>query len=218
LEDGKKIKRRLVTTVTDLTKVIGGVRNTVVWERDYANGDLAEAELAFFAEAEDGSSWLFGEYPEAYEDGKLAEAPAWIHGVKGAQAGLAMKASPRVGERSYAEGWGPEVGWSDRAKVVKTGQRVCVPAGCYENVLLIDEFSLDEPGAHQMKYYAPGVGNVRVEWSGKDPSKETLQLVKVVTLSPAALAKVRQEAIKLEGKGYKTSKAVYGTTEPLKQP
>lgn len=172
-------------------------------------------EVAFFAQSDDGDAWQFGEHPEAYENGKLVEAPVWISGVKGAQAGLAMKAQPRVSARSYAEGWGPDVGWSDRAKVAKTDQRTCVHAGCYSSVVLIDEFSADEPGAHQLKSYAPGVGNVKVGWSGNDPTKETLELVRVTHLGSAALAQARQYTLSLERHAYKISKAVYGTTAPM---
>jgi hypothetical protein len=38
---------RVVFTVTDLTKVIDGVRTIVVWDRDINEGQLEEAELAF---------------------------------------------------------------------------------------------------------------------------------------------------------------------------
>src|SRR5262249_31313742 len=66
--DGKK---RLDFIVTDLVKVVGGVRNVVVWDRDYTDGELVEAELAFFAQDDDGNVWHTGEYPEEYENGKF---------------------------------------------------------------------------------------------------------------------------------------------------
>ena len=85
IEDGERLGHTVTFVVTDLTKVIDGVRNVVVWERDYNEGVLVESELAFFAQADDGNVWHFGQYPEVYEGGKLIETPAWIHGVKGAQ-------------------------------------------------------------------------------------------------------------------------------------
>jgi hypothetical protein len=217
LEDGKRVAHRLVFTVTDLTKVIAGVRTLVIWDRDYSAGQLVETELAFFAQDKAGNVWELGEHPEAYEEGKLVESPTWIHRVKGARAGLSMKAEPRPGASSYSLGWGPAVGFNDRAKVRKVGRRMCVPLRCYEDVLVVAEFNPDEPGRYQLKYYARGVGNVRVGWEGaKDTSKETLALVKVVRLSPAALMKVRAEALKLEKNAYKISKEVYGRTPPAK--
>ncbi len=62
-------------TVTDLTKVVNGVRAVVVWDRDYASGELQETELAFFAQDNDGNVWHLGEYPEEYETGKACRTP-----------------------------------------------------------------------------------------------------------------------------------------------
>jgi hypothetical protein len=218
IEDGERIAHRVVFTVTDLTKVIAGVRNVVVWDRDYTAGQLEETELAFFAQADDGTIWHFGQYPEVYEEGELVEAPAWIHGIQNARAGITIKPDSRPGEPSYSQGWGPAVGWSDRARVYRTGQKTCVRAGCYSGVLVTDEFSLDEPGAHQLKYYAPGVGLVRVGWAGNDPTKETLELVKIARCSPRELANLRERALKLERNAYRISKSVYARTAPMEKP
>jgi hypothetical protein len=170
-DDGERIRRRVVSTVTDLTKVVSGVEVRVVWDRDYDNGELVETELAFFAQDTTGNVWLLGEYPEEYEDGEFEKAPAWIEGIKGARAGLAMKAEPRLGTPSYAQGFAPApLYWDDRARVYKTGVRTCVPVGCYENVLVMEEFERRKPGAFQLKYYAPDVGGVRV--AGGVPRKK----------------------------------------------
>src|SRR4051794_31883417 len=78
--DGERIKRKVVLTTTDLVKVLNGVRAVVNYELDYDEGELVEAELAFFGQADDGTVWHFGEYPEEYEDGKFIEAPTWLAG------------------------------------------------------------------------------------------------------------------------------------------
>ena len=216
-ESGEHVPHRVVSTVTDLTKVIDGVRTVVIWERDFIQGQLVEAELAFFAQDDDGTVWRLGEYPEEYEDGELDKAPTWLAGQQGAKAGIAMMATPVVGTPDYAQGLAPKVDWFDRGKVLKVGEQTCVPVDCYDNVLVIDEFTLAEPGAHQLKYYAPGVGNVRVGWSGDDPSQETLELVEAANLSAEDLGRVREEALKLEKNAYRISKGVYGRTPPLEQ-
>ena len=43
-DDGQRISRRVVSTVTDLSKEINGVNTVVVWERDYTEDELVEAE------------------------------------------------------------------------------------------------------------------------------------------------------------------------------
>jgi hypothetical protein len=218
--EGKlRMPHRVIFTVTDLTKEIGGVRSVVLWDRDYSQGELVEAEIAFFAQDKAGNVWQLGEYPEEYENGRIVASPLWIHGVQGARAGLTMKASPRLGTPSYSLGWGPAVGFTDRAKVLKMGERTCVPLKCYTNVLVTDEFNPDEPGKHQLKYYARGVGNVRVGWSGaKEDTKEVLVLVDIRRLGPEAMADARAQALRLEESAYKRRPAVYGRTPPAEDP
>ena len=136
-DDGERISRRVVSTVTDLTKEINGVNSVVVWERDYTEGELVEAELAFFAQDDYGNVWHMGEYPEEYENGEFDKAPGWLAGSKGATAGIAMRAEPRLKTPSYAQGYAPPpINWIDRGRVYKVGQKSCVPVKCYEDVVL----------------------------------------------------------------------------------
>jgi hypothetical protein len=217
-EDGERIQRAVVFTVTDLTKVIDGVRTVVTWDRDYTDGHLEEGELSFFAQDNDGAVWLLGEYPEEYDAGKIVKTPAWIAGIHGARAGVLMQADPSPGTPSYAQGWGPEVNWTDRARVDQVGQQNCVPVDCYDDVLVIDEFNRDEPGAHQLKYYARGVGGIRVGWRGaKEEEREVLVLMGLRHLDAAAMAKVRERVLEQEGRGYRINPDVYGQTEPIDQ-
>ena len=214
-DDGKSVPRRLVSVVTDLTKIIDGVRTVVVWDVDYKDGQLAETEIAFFAQDNDGNVWLLGEYPEEWEAGKFLKAPAWLHGREDARAGIAMKTKPQQGEPSYAQGWGPAVRWTDRATVDQVGQKTCVRKGCYEDVLVIAETSKEEPNAEQLKYYARGVGNVRVGWRGKgEKLKEELELVEAVQLDPKALAEARKKALELDKRAYRFGKKAYDRTPP----
>src|SRR5919106_1455289 len=118
VDEGGRQSRRVVATVTDLSKVIDGVRTLVISEKDYTAGQLSEPELAFFAQDNAGNVWLVGEYPEEYENGKFDKAPAWISGQKGARAGITMLAEPRRGGPDYAPGYAPlSVEFSDRARV-----------------------------------------------------------------------------------------------------
>ena len=213
-DDGEVVPHRVEITITDLTKMIGNVRAVVSWDLDYSNDELVEAELAFYAQDNDGNVWRMGEYPEEYEDGEVIDAPAWIHGLEGAHAGIHMQAKPEVGTPSYSQGWGPAVDWTDRGQVDQIDQQVCVPFDCFEDVLVIAETSASEPDAQQLKYYAPGVGNVRVGWRGEgEKTQETLELVTLEQLSPEALAEAHEQALELEKSAYENSPDVYGQTE-----
>lgn len=214
LEDGERLRHGVTIIVTDLTKVVDGVKNVVVWERDYADGELVETELALFAQDKDGNIWHMGEYPEEWEDGQFAKAPAWVHGLHGATAGITIPGTPKVGTPDYAQGYAPPpISWADRGRVYKTGQKTCVPEACFADVVVIEEFERSVPHAFQDKYYAPGVGVVRVGWRGKnDDSKEVLELVDRRTLTPQEMDEVRADARALEARAYRISKDVFGRT------
>ena len=213
-EGGRSVPHRIVFIVTDLTKQIAGLRTVVAWVSDYSDDELVEAEVAFYAQDNDGNVWSLGEYPEVYEHGKLVDAPAWIPGLKGARAGIVMKAEPELGLPSYSQGWGPAVDWTDRGQVVQLGQQTCVPVDCYTNVLVTEEFSRSEPEAFQIKYYAPGVGAVRVSWRGADATREELELVEFIQLSLEALERVRAVVLEFEKNAYVISREVYDETPP----
>jgi hypothetical protein len=211
---GRRLTHRVILTVTDLTKVIDGVRTVVLWDRDISAGQLVEAELAFDAQDDDGNVWNLGEYPEEYAAGVFRGAPnTWIAGAARAKAGIQMLAHPRVGTYSYLQGLSPGINFLDCGRVFQMGQKTCVPIRCYKDVLVTDETSpLNPDGAHQRKFYAPGVGNIRIS-AVNDPEGETLVLARIVHLSPPALAKAREEALKLDRHAYRVSR-VYRTTSP----
>lgn len=202
---------RLTTSVTDLTKEVAGIRARVIYEVDSNAGRVEEAELALFAQDRGGSVWGVGEYPEEYEEGRLAGAPStWVPGEDGALAGIAMQGSPKVGVPTYRQGLVESIEFGDVAKIVKDGQRVCIKLGCYDDVVVIDEWNTFEPKPHQLKYVAPGVGTILVE-PVNDPESERLELVAVNRLSPEQLAAVRLEALELEKRAYATQKAYRAT-------
>ncbi len=95
----------------------------------------------------------------------------------------------------------------------RMGVETSVPTGSYNDVLVIAESSRSEPDALQLKYYATGVGNVRVGWTCEgEKTKESLALVKFEILGPSSLAEIRARALKLEQSAYQNSKNVYART------
>jgi hypothetical protein len=81
--------------------------------------------------------------------------------------------------------------------------------------LVTEEFSQSEPDAAQVKYYAPGIGNVKVTWKGEDTSREVLDLISLTQLDSDAMAEVRDAALELEQSALENSKEVYAASEPL---
>jgi hypothetical protein len=204
-------------TVTDLTKLIDGVRTRVVWDVDVNEGELSETELAFFAQDRGGNVWNLGEYPEEFEDGRFVGAPStWIAGVAGAEPGLHMVKRPRVGQ-TWLQGISLDIDFLDCARVFTIRHQLCLPIGCYSPYLRTHERSpLDPEGGIQTKFHARGVGIVQVG-ALNDPEGETLVLTDATRLSPEALAIARAAALRLDARAYSTSE-VYGHTPPADVP
>jgi hypothetical protein len=206
---------KLVFTVTNLTKVIGGVRTRVIWDRDFSGSQLVESELTFFAVDEDTNLWTIGEYPEEYENGKFTGAPStWIAGQARAKAGVLVPGHPVLGKPGFVQGLAPSIGFFDCGRVFAKDKKTCVPVDCYKGVLVVDEWSPDDPGGgHQRKDYAPGFGLVRIGAVGA-PQGEALALTSFTHLNAVQLAKAHAAVLKLEKRAYEVSK-VYRKTPPI---
>jgi hypothetical protein len=216
---GEPLPHRVTFTVTSLTKFVDGVRTAVVWDVDESDGELAEAELAVFAQDAAGNVWNLGEYPEEYPDGIFAGAPnTWFAGVGDAEPGIHMPADPRPGLPEYLQGWVPDIEFLDCATIVQSGASLCLAAfPCFSGVLVVHERSpLDPEGGVQVKYHAPGKGIVNIGAIG-DPEGETLELVEFNTLRPWELRRANREAHMLDQRGRQCSE-VYAQTTPVAGP
>ncbi len=214
LQEGEPIAHRVVDTVLDVTKVINGITVLVSWEQDFLDDQLVEAELAFHAQDNDGNIWHLGQIRENWEEGMFVGGSAWMVGhFEGAKAGIRMLAEPKLGTPGYSQGFAPDpFFWTDSSRVYKTGEKVTVPAGTYEDVLVIEEWDQEtEAGVFQLKYYKRGLGVVRIGFRGPDPDEEELELVEMSRLSAEELADARTEALKIEERAY-----IYGDTSPAK--
>lgn len=203
---GGPLPHTVVFTVTGLTKIINGVKTVVVYDIDTNEGQLQEAELAFFAQDDARNIWSLGEYPEEYDNGVFAGAPnTWIASLDGAQAGTIMLGNPQLGTPEYLQGFAPDIDFLDCATIFQRDARTCVPVKCYSDMLVTDETSpLDPASGHQRKFYAPRVGNVMIT-AVDDPEGETLVLTDIKHLTGADLDAVNRQALKLERRGRRVS-------------
>lgn len=213
-EGEEVIPHRVEFAVTDLTKMVNGIKALIVVDADISNGELEELENTYFAQDKNGDTWHLGQYKEVYSEVKLVGGKLWIVGnPPGAQAGIMMHAEAKPGTDSYSEGYAPSpFNWTDRGRVFQVGQKTTVVAGSYDDVLVIEEFSEEEPGASQLKYYAPGVGVVRVGFAGDDPTMERLELIERVELSPSEMDELRDTALAIEQRAY-----MFCSTAPAEQ-
>jgi hypothetical protein len=210
------LPHEVVFTVTDVVKMINGVPCLTLWDRDFQNGVLAEEELAFFAQDDQSTIWSMGEYPEEFDivSGEFQGAPnTWIAGIGGTEAGNWMLGDLRRGKGYYSQGFSAPIEFLDCATVMWTRVNTCVPVGCFSNVLVIDEYGpFDLAGGHQRKFYAKGVGNVRIG-AVNDPEGETLVMTARRMLTPTELAQARAEVLRLDQRGMNFNE-VYAQTSP----
>lgn len=157
-ESGKLV--RLVVSVLDETKMIGGIEARVVEERETEDGMVVEVSRNYMAiHKTTRDVYYLGEDVDVYKGGKVVNHEgAWLHGTAGAKLGLLVPAAPVVGQRYYQE-VAPKVAM-DRAEVVSVSERMTTPAGTFERCLKTEESTPLEPG-REAKLYAPGVGLVK---------------------------------------------------------
>ena len=155
-----KGNERLVITVLEETRLVGGVETRVVEERESKGGRLVEVSRNFFAfNTADHGVYYFGEEVDIYKNGRVvAHEGAWESGKNGARFGLMMPGQSKVGARFYQE-VAPGVAM-DRAEIVSLDASLRTPAGEFKNCLKVAETSPLENG-REHKLYAPGIGLIK---------------------------------------------------------
>ena len=164
-----------VVVVTDEGIMVAGVNATEVNTRlTDAQGDVTASYDEFFAQDRSGNVWLLGR--KVYR-GPL---PDWEAGAGGAQAGLAMAATPRRGDGyAVADARGAD---EDRATVLSVDAGVSTPAGSYDHALLVEYTSELDPGEVVRRTYARGVGLVAEVGVQGGPGRWQLTAVDSVAL------------------------------------
>jgi hypothetical protein len=99
--------------------------------------------------------------------------------------------------------------------VFAVNQSTCVPTGCYEGVLVVDEHDPNQQpqDGHQFKYHAPDVGIIQVAARGGE-EPETLVATEHRVLTADELAAANARALELDQRAYTMVPEVYGGTEP----
>ena len=151
-------------TVLNETREVNGTQTRVVEERETEDGELLEVSRNFFAICDETNSvFYFGEEVDDYENGAIVgHGGAWLAGEgDNNEAGLIMPGTILLGAKYYQE-IAPDIA-VDRAEIIEIDGELVVPAGSFDDVLVISESNPLEPGVEELKYYAPGVGILQDE-------------------------------------------------------
>jgi hypothetical protein len=120
----------------------------------YLDGRIHEVALDWYAQADDGSVWYFGEDVFNYEDGRVAGTEGtWIAGGE-TPAAMIMPAKPAVGNVYRPEN-APGVVFEE-VRVEKVDQDVAGPNGNISGAIEVSELHMD--GKREGKIFAPGYG------------------------------------------------------------
>ena len=207
----RQLQHQVVTTVTDVTKEVDGVRTVAVVDQDTNGGQIAEQSIDWVAEDKDGNVWYLGSYTESYEGGQFVNASdAWLAGVNGAKPGVLMLADPQTGTPPFSEDTVPGIE-APTAQVAKTGQSQCVPFKCYKDVVVLQE------GGSEYKYFAPGVGQIKTEPLSSGGKQEIENLINLTQLSPSGLAQLSAETLKLDKNAQVQAPDVFGHAPAAKR-
>jgi hypothetical protein len=157
-KDGKNA--RDVLTVTRQHRTIEGIRATVIRDRLYLAGHLAERTTDWYAQDRRGNVWYLGERTATLDPhGRtISTEGSWRAGVDGARAGIYMPAHPRPPEAGRQEFYPGHA--EDQFKVLSLSASVATPAASSHHALLTQETTRLEPGTVDHKLYVRGVGTV----------------------------------------------------------
>ena len=186
-DTGEVIDTRLESTVLSKPRKVAGVEVLVLQEDVFANGQLVERALDYFAQHRDGSVYYFGEAVDNYENGKLVDhAGSWLAGKNGAAPGIIMPANPVVGQTFNQEN-APGVA-EDRSTVLALDENVKTPAGKFRGCAKFEDTNpLESQSTSEFKWFCPGVGLVRdIDAEG------FIELASYTTHAPAARATAEQ--------------------------
>jgi hypothetical protein len=124
----------------------------------YLDGRIHEVALDWYAQADDGAVWYFGEDVFNFQDGKVADMDGtWLAGKDG-PAGMIMPANPQVGAVYRAENIPGLV--FEEVTVKATGLTVDGPRGPVRGAIVGQENHLIE-SFYEDKTFAPGYGEFR---------------------------------------------------------
>jgi hypothetical protein len=159
-DDG--LERTQVEMLAERREVMG-ISATVVHDTVTLDGELVEDTFDRYAQDASGNVWYLGEDVSNYENGVFRDkAGSWEAGVDGALPGIIMYAdlSSHLGETYRQEYYAGHA--EDMADLLAIDASVSVPVGEFVGAVKTRDHTPLEPGQEEEKYYAPGIGLVKV--------------------------------------------------------
>lgn len=149
----------LVATVLPTPHEVDGVATTAVrWQWRRSSRRTATVAVRWYAQDRGGNVWWFGQRLRPGPRVDVLATRSWAAGRNGAEAGLLVAATPRVGD-GYANG--DLVGVVQRRSTVESlSSTVAVPRRTFRGALMTRDASPLEPSDVVQTFFARGVGLV----------------------------------------------------------
>jgi hypothetical protein len=163
IENGNRTVNKIRLDVTHDTKLILGVKCTVVHVQTTEDGTLIEDAYDWYAQDRQGNVWNFGESTKDISGAGVDSSGSWEAGVDGAKQGIAMYAHPadHLGETYYEEYYANVA--EDLANLINSNSTISIRFGRFMHCVQLNETSRLHPGEVSKKSYAPGLGEILSE-------------------------------------------------------
>jgi hypothetical protein len=151
----------IIVEVLDQTRMVNGVRATIVHDAVYLDDQLIEDTFDWYAQDVAGNVWYLGEDTKELEDGRVVSTEgSWEWGKNGALPGIYMWGDPsaHMNEEYRQEFYRGEA--EDFGKVIGLDQTVDVPFGHFSGCVQTEDWNAIEGRSETLehKYYCPDIG------------------------------------------------------------
>lgn len=203
------VPNEVITTVTDVIRVINGVKTVLVYDHSVGAGQVVQESLDYFAQDKFGNVWTLAGATEQFEAGRfVAVDEVWMSGADGAKSGILMPGNPTVATPPWSIAQPPKQD-GDAAEVARIQKKECVPFGCFKNLLVVREGKRSAL-SNEFKYYALGVGQIRNEPLGASRHADIERLVNITKLTAEGLTEASIEALRIDAQAAKEWPAIFG--------
>lgn len=208
------VPHEVISTMTDVTRMIDGVPTVAMLDESTDSGEVAQVGMDYLALDKQGNVWIFGGYTEAYEGGAYTDS-AWLGAASGGKPGILSPATVTAATPRWFIAQSPD----EKASVgqpVEVGVRSCVKFGCYDDVRVVEEGEAGAPD-NENKSYAPGVGVIDNVPLDASLHQDRFELVNLVELSPEGLAESSKTVLDLEAHAREVAPDVYRSAPVAKR-
>lgn len=211
----RQVPHSVISTMTDVTRVIEGVPVVAMLEESTDSGEVSELGFDYLALDKDGNVWIMGGYTEEFEGGEYTNIDiAWFGTKEGGEPGILIPKVVTMDTPTWfvgASGPGEDITLGEPYSV---GNTTAVQFGEYRDVIAIRE-GAEGAMDNEVKYYAPSVGVILNVPQQESLHQDAFELVNLVELTPEGLAEASQVVLDLEEHAREVASDIYDSSVPV---